>query len=62
MGRPPSVKQLDADGKPRLNANGKPLWTAVIEFRDKATRERFGDQVLEALRQTHPEVFTESGQ
>jgi hypothetical protein len=53
----PSVKQLDRDGNPRLDANGKALWSPIIEFADRATQDRFRDMVLDLLRASHPELF-----
>ena len=53
----PSVKQLDRDGNPRLDANGKALWSPIIEFADRATQDRFRDTVLDLLRASHPELF-----
>jgi DNA-binding cell septation regulator SpoVG len=52
----PAVKQTDRDGNPVL-VNGKPAWNPILEFRDRATRDRFEEQVLAALRQAHPDVF-----
>jgi DNA-binding cell septation regulator SpoVG len=49
----PSVKQLDRDGKPVL-VNGKPTWRDFIEFRDKATRDRFSTLVIDLVRDAHP--------
>ena len=53
----PAVKQLDRDGNPRLDANSKAVWSAIIEFRDRATRDEFQEPVLGALRRHHPEAF-----
>jgi hypothetical protein len=53
----PAIKQLDAHGNPLLDANNKPRWAAVVEFRDRAAANRFRDLVLEALRRQHPTAF-----
>jgi hypothetical protein len=53
----PSQKQLDRDGKPRLDANGKPIFNQIIEFRDRATSDRFAAMVLELIRAAHPGAF-----
>jgi DNA-binding cell septation regulator SpoVG len=53
----PAVKQVDQDGQPQLDANGKPRWNQIIEFRDQATGDKFRDAILDALRRQHPEAF-----
>jgi hypothetical protein len=57
----PAVKQTDAQGNPRTDANGKPVWNHYVEFRDRATRERFQAPILEVLRRERPEVFDGEG-
>jgi hypothetical protein len=57
----PAVKQTDAQGNPRTDANGRPVWNHYVEFRDRATRERFQAPVIEVLRQTHPQLFDGEG-
>jgi hypothetical protein len=54
----PSIKHLDRDGSPVLDDRGKPIWDDVIEFATAADRARFQEQVLTALRGSHPEAFT----
>jgi hypothetical protein len=53
----PSKPQLDRDGNPRLDANGRPTYSQIVEFRDRATADKFRDLVIEALRQQHPEAL-----
>lgn len=43
----PSVKQVDKEGQSLLDARGKQLWTRTVEFRDKATGEKFEAIALE---------------
>jgi hypothetical protein len=57
----PAVKQTDVQGNPRTDANGKPVSNHYVEFRDRATRDRFQAPILEALRREHPEVFDGEG-
>lgn len=57
----PSVKQVDKEGQSLLDAPGKPLWNRIVEFRDKATGEKFEAMVLEALRGAYPELFGGEG-
>jgi hypothetical protein len=56
----PATKQLRPDGKLVLLANGKQAWSASVDFRDRETRERFQEKVLEVLRRQHPALFAGS--
>jgi DNA-binding cell septation regulator SpoVG len=53
----PSIKQLDRDGQPRLDANGRQTYAQLVEFRDRAASDKFRDLVLEALQREHPEAL-----
>jgi hypothetical protein len=53
----PAVRETDSDGSVKLDANGKAIWTPIVEFADKLTRQRWQEQILAALRKTHPEAF-----
>jgi|SRR6516165_4400315 hypothetical protein len=53
----PSAKQFDARGVAGRDANGKPLWTPLVEFKSRPIREKFEEQVLCVLRRRHPELF-----
>jgi DNA-binding cell septation regulator SpoVG len=55
----PAIKQLDAEGQPRLGADGKTIWTPIIEFTSRDVRDKFNEVVLAALRRSHPEAFEE---
>jgi len=50
----PAVKQFDRDGQPRLDANGKPIFWPLVEFRDRATADRFNDMVIALVRAADP--------
>jgi hypothetical protein len=54
---PASKAQLDKDGQALRDDVGKIKYSPVISFADKATRDKFSAQVLEALKAAHPEVF-----
>ena len=45
----PGKPQLDADGRQRLGAGGKKLFTPVVEIPDRQTRDRFTTPVLAAV-------------
>jgi hypothetical protein len=55
----PDIKRRDQDDRPVLGEGGKPVYDPVIEFRDRAARDRFGVQIFGALRAAHPELFDE---
>jgi hypothetical protein len=46
----PDHKRRGQDDQPVLGEGGKPVWDPVLEFRDRAARDRFGAIILEALR------------
>jgi hypothetical protein len=58
----PARQQIDRDGRSRLSAERKPIWSEVIELQAKATRDRLQDQVLQLIRTEHPEGFVSGEQ
>jgi len=52
----PGKPQLE-DGRLKLDANGKAVYTAILDWRDKALRERFSAAVVELVRAAHPGPF-----
>ena len=57
----PSQKQVDRDGSPRLDANGKQVWSQFVEFASRSAADRFRHLVLDALRLEHPEALARVG-
>jgi hypothetical protein len=53
----PSQKQVDKDGRPRLDANQRPTYSQIVEFRDRATSDRFREMVLGLVRREHPDAL-----
>jgi hypothetical protein len=53
----PGQRQIDREGKPKRDANGKELWIHYVDFRGSDIRKKFETQVLETLRREHPEAF-----
>jgi hypothetical protein len=53
----PNVKRRDDNDRPLLGDNGKPIYDRIIDFRGRATGDRFRDMILGALRLAHPEMF-----
>lgn len=45
----PGKPQLDRDGNVRRDPNGKIIYTATVTIDDRATRERFMAQALQAV-------------
>jgi hypothetical protein len=45
---------LDRDGNPLLNDKRKPVYSQIVEFRDRATSNRFREMVLRLVRREHP--------
>ena len=53
----PANKQIDKDGNPRLDADGKQLWSPIVEFANRDARDRFHELILAALRRQHPSAL-----
>lgn len=54
---PPSKPMISRDGSAMKDDAGKIRYVPVIEFVDRATRERWSDAVITALRESHPEAL-----
>jgi DNA-binding cell septation regulator SpoVG len=54
----PDQKRRDQDDQVVLDARGKAIWDAVIEFRDRNSRDKFNETDLEALRRDIPRSST----
>jgi hypothetical protein len=57
----PAVKLLDRDGNPRVDAAGKSIFNQLIEFRDRATTDRFNEMVIALVRAADP-TFPNGGE
>jgi hypothetical protein len=54
----PAKPMLGADGTALRDDRGKIRYSKpLIEFTSRAARDRFSEQVIDALRRAHPEVF-----
>jgi hypothetical protein len=53
----PAKPQIDRDGTVRKDDRGKTLYTPVLEFTDKATRDAFSAKVIAALLEFAPAAF-----
>jgi hypothetical protein len=55
---PPGKPMVGSDGTAlRDAATGKMRYAQVLSFADKATRDRFSESVIEALRAAYPEAL-----
>jgi DNA-binding cell septation regulator SpoVG len=51
-----SQKQLDRDGNPVIGDKGKPIYKNFVDFKDRATRDRFTAHVVDLIRREHPDI------
>jgi hypothetical protein len=56
----PSLKRLDIQGNPVRDVNGKPIYDAIVEFRNRDVADRVTAEVLAALRRDHPEALEDA--
>jgi hypothetical protein len=56
----PAQRQPDRDGNPRTEANGRAVYTQIVEFRDRSTADRFAAMVLALIRDKHPDALDEA--
>jgi hypothetical protein len=57
----PSKPQLDRDGQHKKDINGKPAYTAMLEWRDRDLADRFSQAVVELVKAVHPNAFDDAG-
>jgi hypothetical protein len=55
----PDSKRRGPDDRLILDDRGRPIYDAVIEFRDRDARDRFNALLLAALLRAHPEPFAD---
>ena len=53
----PSERQVDRDGNPRLDANGKQPWSPIVEFANRDTANKFQQLILDALSRQYPDAL-----
>lgn len=57
----PAKPQITRDGVVRRNENSKVVYTAILQFTDRATSDAFSERVIAALLATYPHAFDEEG-
>jgi hypothetical protein len=55
----PAKPQITREGAVRRDEHGKTLYTSILEFTDKQTRDAFGHRVIAALLEFAPAAFEE---
>jgi hypothetical protein len=55
---PPGKPMLDRSGAVMKDAAGKPQYSPLVTFIDKATRDRFSAAVVEAVKAQYPAALT----
>jgi hypothetical protein len=55
---PSSKPHISRDGVQLKGADGKGLWTPVVTFTSKELRDRFSNQVIDALLARDPDALT----
>jgi hypothetical protein len=53
----PAKPQIDRDGTVRKDERGKTLYTPILEFTDKPTRDAFSARVIASLLEFAPAAF-----
>jgi len=53
----PSKPWVEKDGRQKIGADGKALYSVVVEWRDKALRDAFSAAVIGLVRAAHPDAF-----
>jgi hypothetical protein len=58
----PAKPQIGRDGSVRRDDNGKVLYSPILEFTDRETRDAFSKRVVEALEKFAPQAFDENSE
>jgi hypothetical protein len=54
-----TCKQTDRDGNLVIGDKGKPIYKNFIDFKDRATRDRFTAQVVDLIGRDHPDIVAD---
>jgi hypothetical protein len=47
---------IDREGRDKRDANGKPAYLAMLQWRDRNLADKFSERGVELVRRAHPEV------
>jgi hypothetical protein len=53
----PAKIQVDNTGRQRTDAAGKPLYSAVLQWRNREISDGFSSAVISAIRRAHPDAL-----
>ena len=53
----PTKAQINSDGHHKRDANGKPVYIKILEWRTRELGDRFSAAVIALVRAVHPEAF-----
>jgi hypothetical protein len=56
----PSKPQIDKDGQHKRDANGKPAYAPILEWRDRDLADGFSAAVVALIRDAHPEALEDA--
>jgi hypothetical protein len=57
----PAKPVLDRDGRQKNDVNGKPAYTAILQWRERELSDRFSEVVIDAIRRMHPGALDGAG-
>jgi hypothetical protein len=57
----PSRPVLDRDGRQKIDANGKPAFATILEWRSRELSDWFSEDVIAAIHQMYPSALDEVG-
>ena len=56
----PTKPQIDKDGRHKTDAKGRPAYSSVVEWRDRALADRFSAAVVSLVRAAHAAHFNDA--
>jgi hypothetical protein len=53
----PAKLQVDSTGRQKTDASGKPVYVAVLQWRNREISDGFSNAVISAIRRAHPDAL-----
>lgn len=53
----PAKPVFGTDGKPKIGTNGRPLYTSILEWRDRDLQDKFSAAVIDLILAQYPNAF-----